>query len=321
MAEEEKKEAESKKDDDGKAPIIIKRISAGGHGHHGGAWKVAYADFVTAMMAFFLLMWLLNAVPAETLSGIAQYFEPTVGIGGQKGIGFYGGQSQSNSGRNAYDKQHGVKFGVIRSGEVLANPQQGDEVSIEEMENERFSLIEGELNKVIINDSELRAFQESISFEQTPEGLKIKIMDQDKYPMFKPGSAELQSYAKNIIAKIAKLIRYSPNYISISGHTDKASNNLGDLSYTNWELSADRANAARRHLIESSISREQIARIVSKADTELLDRDNPYSPRNRRITIILLRNSIMPFHKVSAPKELITSPSRNDFEDHLNVIK
>jgi chemotaxis protein MotB len=315
MAEENQsnQQQDSKKDDGKKkAPIIIKKINAAHHGHHGGAWKVAYADFVTAMMAFFLLLWLLNSTPSDKLSGIAQYFEPTIGISGQKGIGFEGGKSQNKDGISTYDKEQGVKYGVMKKGEIIAAPQKGDTVSNEEMENERFTLVEGELKKVIMSDAELAQFQDAISFDVTPEGLQIKITDQDKYPMFQAGSANLNSYTKNVITKIVGLIKYSPNFLQISGHTDSDTTGMNS-DYGNWELSADRANSARRFMIDQGVPQDQIARVVGRADAEPLDQDNPNSPRNRRITITLLRNSIMPFNKVSAPKELLTSPAKGDF--------
>lgn len=315
MAEDKQKQPDSGEE---KAPIIIKKINAGHHGHHGGAWKVAYADFVTAMMAFFLLMWLLNATPSDKLRGIAQYFEPTVGIGGQKGIGFQGGKSRSKDGASTYDKKQGVKYGVLRKGDLISQPQKGTEVSIEEVENEQFAMVEGELKKVIMSDGTLAQFQDSILFDVTPEGLQIKITDQDKYPLFKAGSSELSTFTKNIIRKIVGLIKYSPNFLSISGHTDSNIKTLND-KYSNWELSSDRAHSARRFMVQQGVSNEQFAKIVGKADTEPLDKNNTSSPRNRRITITLLRNSIAPYNKVAAPKELLQSPQENNFDLELQV--
>lgn len=319
MAEEEQKQPEQAGGSDSeKAPIIIKKISGGGHGHHGGAWKVAYADFVTAMMAFFLLMWLLNATPSDKLRGIAQYFEPTVGIGGQKGIGFQGGKSRTKEGTSAHDNMQGVKYGVMRKGSIIATPQKGTEVSIEEMENEQFAMVEGELKKVIMSDQNLSQFQDSIMFDITPEGLEIKITDQDKYPMFEAGSSELSIYTKNILRKITGLIKYSPNFLSISGHTDSNLKTL-DRSYSNWELSSDRANATRRFMTSEGIPGEQFARIVGKADTSPLDKNNTNSVKNRRVTITLLRNSIAPYNKIAAPKELLQSPEENNFDNDLRI--
>ncbi|MFI4983809.1 MAG: flagellar motor protein MotB [Rickettsiales bacterium] len=322
MSEEkkEKQPQDNKAIDKKKQPIIIKRITVSGHGgHHGGAWKVAYADFVTAMMAFFLLLWLLNSTPSQKLRGIAQYFEPTVGLTGQKGIGFEGGKAESNSGIGSYDRQAGVKFGVLRKGNIISSPQKGQAVSIEESENEHFSLVEGELKKVIMGDSELSQYQDSILFEVSPEGLQIKITDQDKYPMFKAGSPELSIYTKNILNKIAKLIKYSPNFLAISGDTDAETTAL-TKDYSNWELSADRANNARRYLVQQAgIPPEQIARVTGRADTDPIDTANVNSPKNRRITITLLRNSVMPFNKISAPKDLLSSPEKENVDETLRV--
>jgi len=307
MAEENQKNQQPQEDEGKKkAPIIIKKITMAAHAHHGGAWKVAYADFVTAMMAFFLLLWLLNSTPSDKLSGIAQYFEPTVDIAGQKGIGFEGGKSQSKDGISQYDRQQGVKYGVMRKGNILSSPEKGFDVSTEEVENERFSLMEGELKKVVISDGAISQYQDSISFEITPEGLMIKITDQDKHPMFEAGSATMNTLTKNIIRKIVGLIQYSPHFLQIAGHTDSNTTKV-TKQYSNWELSTDRANAARRYMVEQGIPSDQVARVVGKADTDPLDQENPGSIRNRRITITLLRNSIMPFNKLAAPTELLNS--------------
>ena len=289
-----------------KAPIIIKKINAGHHGHHGGAWKVAYADFVTAMMAFFLLLWLLNAVPSENLQGVAEYFEPTVGIAGSKGIGFSGGTAKNDSGTSQYDKDQGVKYGVISKGNIISSPQKGTEINVEEIENERFQIVEGELKKMIIADQEMSMFQNNIDFSITPEGLVISLMDQDKYPMFIKSSPELENYAKNILRKIANLIKFSPNFLAITGHTGSDIPIL-NKGYSNWELSTDRANTARRFIIEHGITTDQIAKVVGRSDTDPLDLSHPNSPKNRRVTITLLRNSVMPYNRLSAPKQVINS--------------
>ncbi len=308
------------KEENKKAPIIIKKIIASGHGgHHGGAWKVAYADFVTAMMAFFLLMWLLNAVPTEKLKGIAEYFEPSMGTSGQMGQGFKGGFSSipQKEGLKDQDKTKGFKYGVRSVGNIVDIKKSGIEVSNEEKDNEMFYLVEGQLNKAITKDPEIKDYKNYIQFEITPEGLKINISDQNKSPMFKPGSSELTAFTKTILFKIAKLIQFTPNFLEISGFTDRTVSST-DTQYTNWELSSDRANAARKYLVKSGVPPEQIARVIGRADTDPADPTNPYSPRNRRITIVLLRNSVMPYNKISAPKDLIADPSRNDFYEGLS---
>lgn len=292
MADENKNE---------KAPIIvIKRITNAHGGHHGGAWKIAYADFVTAMMAFFLLMWLLNAVPSEKLHGIAEYFEPTIGIFGNEGIGFKGGNAQNNSGRSQYNKDQGVQYGVISKGSIVSIPQQGEQVYDEELENERFALVEGELKKVVLSDPDLAQFQDRLVLDVTPEGLRIRVTDQDEYPMFQQGSASLDTIGKNILSKIVKLIKYSPNFVSITGCTSAGDAPISN-TYTDWELSTDRANAARRFMIEQGLSKEQVAMVVGKSDTDPVDTSNAQSARNRRIEIVLLRNSIKPFNKSANP--------------------
>ncbi|MBS0236298.1 MAG: OmpA family protein [Proteobacteria bacterium] len=286
------------------APIIIKRITHGGHGHHGGAWKVAYADFVTAMMAFFLLLWLLNAVPSEKLTGIASYFDPTIGLEDGQGIGFSGGKAnQQIEGIKAAQEALGFQYGVPRTGAIVDVPRVGPEIREDEEENRRFAAIEGELKKTVDDDPNLQGIKEHLLFSMTPEGLELQVTDQDKDPMFAPGKAELTQHAKGVLSKVAKLVQFSPNFIAITGHTDK-NLALADTNYTNWELSTDRANAARRQLIASGIAEEQISKVVGKADTEPLEA-NPYSAKNRRISVTLLRNSVMPYHKVSAPKELL----------------
>lgn len=290
-----------------KRPIIIKKITAAHHGHHGGAWKVAYADFVTAMMAFFLLLWLLNSMPQEKLTGIADYFEPTIGISGEKGIGFSGGTQNEAEGAKSGSNVQGFKYGVPKTGPIVSIPTKDPEVSNEELDNERFASLEDQMNQSFAQDPSMQGFKDAIQLVQTPEGLSIEIKDQEKYPMFEQGSAELTSHARNILGKISKFLIFSPNFISISGHTDK-SFAASDAKYTNWELSSDRANAARRYLVENGIADDQIARIIGRADSDPIS-NNPYAAENRRISIVLLRNTIAPYHKVSAPKEVLSGAS------------
>lgn len=299
--------------------IIVKKVTHAPHGHHGGAWKVAYADFVTAMMAFFLLMWLLNAVPSDQLKGIAQYFEPTLGIAGQQGIGFAGGKVQtSEQGINSSDKAKGIKYGVTSAGEMISVPKKGTSIQNDELENEAFAMVEGELKKAINSDTQLKELQNSIDFEITPEGMMIRISEQDQHPMFKPGSPELTDFCKTALLKVSKLIKFSPNFLSVDGYTDKSTNS-DNVAYSNWELSADRANAARRFLIESGIPGEQIARVVGRGDSSPLNKENPFAANNRRITVTLLRNSVMPYNKISAPQELTSAPARVEFEQKISV--
>ncbi len=299
---------DSNNKDGKKAPIIIKKIIVGGHGHHGGAWKVAYADFVTAMMAFFLLLWLLNAVSSEKLSGIADYFDPTVGIAGGHGIGYSGGKSDAQpDGVKTGDKQKGFRYGVPSTGSVISAPVE-DARTDDEAEDQRLMLIQGDMQKSFNEDMSLSALKDNVAVAVTEEGLRITIMEQDKAPMFEVGKAELTVQAKNILFKIIKFIQFCPNYISISGHTDSAIISK-DNNYTNWELSADRANSARRYMISNGVSEDQINRIIGKADTEPLQgRQSSNSINNRRIDITLLRNAIVPYQKISTPKDIVLEP-------------
>ena len=272
---------------------------------HGGSWKLAYADFVTALMAFFLLLWLLNTVPSDKLKNVAEYFEPTLGILVKSGVRMTEDKekTESDESKNG-QKVSGIQYGVKQTGKIIDIEKQGVKVNTQELDNKTFITLKKELEHFVEKSGDLSKFKKEVSFYEDPQGLVIQVTDEDKNPLFAPGSSTLTPYAKNILLKISKLIKLSPNFIKITGHTDKTNYN-SLLNYTNWELSADRANAARRFMISQGISPERFAEIVAMADTDPIDQNNPYSPKNRRIAITLLRNSIMPFYKISAPTEEI----------------
>ena len=304
--------AKKSKDELLKQPIIVKRSAPYNifeeDGHSGGSWKVAYADFVTAMMTFFMLMWLLNTTPTQQLKAVATYFEPTIGFINQSGEGL---QSKKNLGDNNEEAhegrlEKGVVYGVKRTGSIVDISAPGMQVDVDEMDNQRFKMVQDELQKALKEDKTLSTVKESVIFEQSPEGLVIKLLDQDKDPMFESGNSNLKPYAKTLLLKILKLIQLSPNFIAISGYTDK---NKEDpmAQYSNWELSSDRGNSTRRFLVANGLATDKISKIVAFADTAPLIIENPYDSRNRRVEITLLRNSIMPFYKLSAPKELLFS--------------
>ena len=287
------------------APIIIKRIKKAGHAHHGGAWKVAYADFVTAMMAFFLLLWLLNTTSPEQKMGLAEYFTPTIGIKDSMGIGFKGGLHPSEAGRSKNDLTAvGLVQGAVKQGPApdMSNSQTGKSdpnatdaaaakkpEEVQEDSEEFHSASEG-IKQALRDDPELKDYQNDVVIQDTPEGLKIDIIDDQKQPMFIPGGAVLSENGRKILDTMARVIAKSPNNISIHGHTD-ASGPTANPQYTNWELSADRANAARRFLTTTQLEPERIVKVVGAADKDLLTPQEPSSPRNRRITIILVRGS------------------------------
>jgi chemotaxis protein MotB len=268
--------------------IIIKKIKKGGDGHHGGAWKVAYADFVTAMMAFFLLLWLLSSTSESQREGIAEYFTPTTGLRDALGIGFQGGESPSEEGTKKDDL---TPVGIVQNASTPGqSPDKKKDSLIEgDMESQLFEQAREEIKKAFEDDPTLREFRDQIVVEQTPEGLKIEIQDSDKKPMFLSGSANMSEFGKTVIAKLSDIIEKMPNYISVTGHTDAEALNARSGTYTNWELSADRANAARRELVRTGMDNERVGKVLGLASQDLLLPEDPTSERNRRITIILLR--------------------------------
>ncbi len=274
-------------------PIIInKKVKKGGdHGHHGGAWKVAYADFVTAMMAFFLLLWLLSTTTVEQRSGIADYFTPTTSLrSGESGAGgILGGQTLSDSG--AKIGEGGTPSVVVE----LTPPGSRDakEKDIEELaakrEQESFEDALQALNKAITDSPELSDLKDNIQVDMTSEGMRIQIVDREGGALFRAGSAEMNARTRQLIGQIAKVVATLPNNISISGHTDSNPFSRGD--YSNWELSSDRANASRRQLVSSGIDPTRIVKVVGKADQEPLVEEDPFLPENRRVSIFLRRTS------------------------------
>jgi chemotaxis protein MotB len=275
-----------------KPTIVIKKIKKAGHGHHGGSWKVAYADFVTAMMAFFMLLWLLNAVPQEVLKGVADYFTPTMGLKDGLGIGVKGGVAEltkgikrENSGTNA-----SVNYGAPSSADVLDISK-----AKENEDGENLDRFQNNLQRAIESDPALQQYAENIIIDQTPDGLRIQLVDSKKRSMFIPGTGDLQPFSKDILMRVSSVIRYLPNYISVIGHT----NSLGgiDESINLWKLSSDRADTARRFMNANHIDPAQTLQLVGKADRDLLVPDNPSAPENVRLEIILLRHSNQAYQK------------------------
>ena len=290
---------------DEKAPVIvIKKVIKGGGGHHGGAWKVAYADFVTAMMAFFLLMWLLNATTEEQRKGISEYFDPTpmeVSNTTSGAGGVMGGLTVSNVGARVNDVQPIVHNDNPPSTDLSSqtNPPSTDpeqlskeqlQKELEKRENNEFEEVKKEIQQAI-QDSELKDLAKNLVVDMTPEGLRIQIVDREGQSMFPTGSAQPYEKTVKLIGMVADIIRKMPNQISVRGHTDSVPYSNG-AGYTNWELSADRANASRRVLLADGIEMKKISNVVGKADTEHLNPLQPNDAQNRRISIILLRDSL-----------------------------
>ncbi len=309
---------------DSDRPIIIKKIKKGGHGHHGGAWKVAYADFVTAMMAFFLLMWLLNATSSEQKQGIADYFTPaavskaTSGSGGilggtafstdgVRGEGSLGvpltgaqpGPPPTPPSRREPSQDEGQAEG---EGSGEAGPETGAPVQTETLsqsaleralamrEDALFQQAEMSLRQAMRDMPDIAELSKQLIIDHTPEGMRIQLVDQEGRAMFAPDSAEPYPRTRTLLGQVARILQRLPNRIAISGHTDAAPI-TGRESYSNWEMSADRANAARRILQTGGVDDDRLAEVTGRAGTEPLLPDDPYAPANRRVAIVLLREA------------------------------
>lgn len=276
---------------EGERPIIIKKIKKSGHGHHGGAWKVAYADFVTAMMAFFLLLWLLSSSSKETLAGISEYFTPTQGITSNIGITDKGGESPEVQGTKKSNlSRETIVAGNTPSGQVSENPEkQSPEETL--MDDNFFKQGATQIEQALQQESAMQQYADNVGVNVTQEGLRIDIMDSDKYAMFERGTAVLSPHGEKILARIAQVIQKMPNFMAIYGHTDASPAEAGKADYTNWELSSDRAQAARRFLTRSGIGPERSRKVIGMADKELYTPAEPRGPKNRRIALVMLRGS------------------------------
>ncbi len=335
-------------------PIIKKVKKVDGHGHHGGAWKVAYADFVTAMMAFFLMMWLLSSTSEEQKRGISNYFGPTgqlTGAGGSGGVlagltisseGLL--EDDSTRGDGQTDGQHHGKKAFEEtpkeseeSGENLpetmisedldssllnsTTPKQSkkleeeqkeklneQEQAIEKMEKEMFKEVEEAIKQAVQEDPDLKDLAKNLIIDETPEGLRIQIVDRENTSMFKLGQYEPLPHTVKLIHLVGKIIKKLPNKVSVTGHTDGKPYSRKD--YTNWELSADRANAARRYLIAYGVGENRLIYVTGKADKDHLVKDDPFSPINRRISMILHRMGSAPYPSAFAKRKNLNSQTK-----------
>ena len=327
------------------APIIIKRVvKKSGGGHHGGAWKVAYADFVTAMMAFFLLLWLLNATTEDQKQAISNYFAPASvsqtksGAGGMFGgrtfsegpMAYNGGapgvavmrppppeagdeedEDAESEGKPAVGEDEDrmgagdAEAGTEKSGNEKAGSERSgvDRVDLRDREQLRkaaaleekrqFEQAAAALRQAVLDAPDLKQFAASLVVDQTSEGLRIQIVDQERVDMFPRGSSTMHGHTRDLLQKVVTAIRPLPHALSVAGYTDSTPF-ANDKGYSNWELSSDRANASRRALIDLGLPANRITRVVGRADTDLLAPDQPTSPRNRRISITLMRKAPTP---------------------------
>lgn len=274
--------------DEAPRPIIVKRIKKTAGGHHGGAWKIAYADFVTAMMAFFLLMWLLGSTAKGDLSGIAEYFQTPLKVAMGGGSGSGDSSSVIKGGGGDLTR----KDGQLKKGDSPAQKKTYDlkaaQMALERAEAERLSVLKGRIEDAIEANPTLKQFKKQLLLDITTEGLRIQIVDELNRPMFAMASANLQPYTKEILHEIGYVLNEVPNKISLSGHTDSAPFATGQKGYSNWELSADRANASRRELIVGGMREEKVLRVVGLSSAVLFDKEDSLNPINRRISVIVM---------------------------------
>jgi len=274
--------------EEGLRPIIVKRVKKGGGGGHGGAWKIAYADFVTAMMAFFLLMWLLGSTTKGDLQGIADYFSTPLRVAMSGGSGSGDATSVIKGGGKDLTRVTGQqRKGQDETPAKHFNPDQA-RAELEHEDNVRLQKLKEQVEKAIDTNPALKQYKNQLLIDITTEGLRIQIVDEQNRPMFALAKAELEPYTKVILRQLAPLLNSIPNKISLSGHTDATPYSTGEKSYSNWELSADRANASRRELIAGGLDESKILRVVGLASAVPFDTKNPYDPINRRISIIVM---------------------------------
>ncbi len=274
-------------------PIIIKRVKKGGHAAHGGAWKIAYADFVTAMMAFFLLMWLLGSTAKGELQGIAEYFQNPIKVSLMGGTGTGNSDSILPGGGRDLSKQAGqVDSGDAERAAKLMGAQMARADDIKRArareEQSRLDELEASIRSLIESKPELAAFKDQIQLQKTPDGLSILIVDNQNRPMFDTGSALVKPHMREILQTIGKAMGKVENRITLSGHTDATPYGNGDRGYSNWELSADRANATRRELVAGGLPDDKLVRVEGLASSRLLFPQRPNDPANRRISIVIM---------------------------------
>ncbi|ABX13858.1 flagellar motor protein MotB [Burkholderia multivorans] len=278
--------------------IVVKRVAPQKKGHHGGAWKLAYADFMTAMMAFFLLMWLLSSVTPVQLKGIAEYFNTPLRAA-LFGSGDRSSQDSSiinGGGRDLSSADAGTlrrTDGTTQLAERVAKPaddtaQARMQGALERREQVRLHDLQIKLMAAIEANPTLRQFKQQIRIDSTLMGLRIEIVDTQKRPMFAMSSDHVEPYMRDILREIGKTLNDVPNRIIVQGHTDAVPYAGGEGGYSNWELSADRANASRRELIAGGMDEAKVLRVLGLASTQNLNKADPLDPENRRISVIVL---------------------------------
>jgi len=274
--------------DDTQQPIVVKKIKKTAAGSHGGAWKIAYADFVTAMMAFFMLMWLLGSTTQADLQGIADYFQNPLKVSMAGGSG----SGDSSSIIQGGGKDLTASVGQVKAGDVEAPRKtinlQKLKAEYERMERQRLEGLKADLENMIDANPTLKQFKNQLLLDLTSEGLRIQIVDEKNRPMFDSASSEVKPYTRVILREIGKVLNKVENHVSLSGHTDAQPFAGGNRDFSNWELSTNRANSSRRELIAGGMIDSKVMRVVGLASTVLYDKQDAYNPINRRISIVIM---------------------------------
>ena len=283
--------------DDAQRPIIVRRKKKKAIQNHGGTWKIAYADFVTAMMAFFLLMWLLGSTARGDLDGIADYFKTPLKLAMQGGSG----SGDSSSLLKGGGKDLSRNAGQVRNTKEV-------EAEYARMEQVKFNELKHRIEAAIERNPVLRQYRNQLLLDITPEGLRVQIVDEQNRPMFPVGRAELQPYARDILLEIGQMLNTVDNKVSLAGHTDATPYASGEKGYSNWELSADRANASRRVLLAGGMEETRVVRVVGMASAVSLHASDPHNAMNRRISLIVLsRDATQALEKGSGPVDVRSS--------------
>jgi chemotaxis protein MotB len=294
-------------------PIIVKKIKKGGHGAHGGAWKIAYADFVTAMMAFFLLMWLLGSTTEGDKKGLADYFNTPLKL------------ALSNTGSSSGDSAHVLNgggtdlsrsSGQVKRGDIEAPPNKMNLLALkaEQHRADRAKLekLKQKVSKMLAANPKLAPHQGQIKLDMTRDGLRIQIIDENNRPMFDIGSAVVKPYMRDLLRVIGEVLVEVPNRLTLEGHTDGQKFSSGDWGYSNWELSSDRANASRRELLLGGLPEGRVLRVLGLAHSVPLLPEDPKHPTNRRISLIVMT-------KEAEERVFDTNPDFTDLQDDPNL--
>ena len=270
-------------------PIIVKKIKKGGGGHHGGAWKIAYADFVTAMMAFFLLMWLLGSTSKAQKEGISEYFKtPLKQVLMGPSMGASDTIIKGGGGKDFTKKSGQVKKVDGPAGKKTALDAEEVKKALEQAEKVKLEELKKKIEEAIDDSPTLSKFKNQLLLDITSDGLRVQIVDEQNRAMFNSSKADMQPYAKQILQELGKTLNDVPNKISLSGHTDATPYPNGEKSYSNWELSSDRANASRRELVAGGMDETKLLRVVGLSSASLFNKENPFDATNRRISIIIM---------------------------------